>query len=328
MSDIKKFSEYIVGDKVNTHAVIVQSSIRKTKAGKPYLAGEVLDGETKISFNAWDFRGEEPFMPNDVVHIVGSMGEYLGNKQLNVTSISVDKSVSISRFRNTGGYNIDAYYTKAEELIAAIDNELLSVLGHNLLEQLKQGWKECPSATGVHHAFSGGNLVHAVQVALLASSISETYNCNLDGLTINQDLVVFCGLFHDIGKLWGYKMNGVVPEMTDEGQLMEHIFMGAQMVDNFAENSGLVNTEKDENTMEIVKHIILSHHGRLEYGSPVTPQCIEALVVSAADGISAKCETIYEASCTKSLNDKWTEKLWGIDNRKCLTLNWVNSVMS
>ena len=130
------------------------------------------------------------------------------------------------------------------------------------------------------------------------------------------DLVVIGAMFHDIGKLFTYNLEGLAIDITDDGQLLDHVFMGAEFIGNMAEEH--LRCEWDELKLQMLRHVILSHHARKEFGSPVTPKCIEAHIVAHADGLDVAEELISEAS-RKAGEVRWTDKIWALDNMPHMT---------
>ena len=189
------------------------------------------------------------------------------------------------------------------------------------LEELRAAWLIVPGAKGVHHAYTGGTLIHSYSVAQIAQAMSQAIP------EANEDLCVVGAFLHDIGKLYTYRLNGINIEMTDEGNLYDHIFMGAEFIGNFTE--GLVDCNKYSNMkkLELLRHIILSHHGKLEFGSPVVPQCIEAHIVNFADNLDANVEQIRAAARKVPTGTKWTERLFTVNGKAHLDPNYVEYVM-
>ena len=156
---------------------------------------------------------------------------------------------------------------------------------HGLWEQFKS-W---PAAVSLHHAYTGGLLEHSVSVAIGAMDLARHYS--VFKIPVNMDLVIAGALLHDIGKLEAYTMTPA-PQVTVSGSTIEHITLGYGMFMRFAEIEKL-----DRDITTALGHIIISHHGRLEYGSPVLPATPEAFIVSAADNVD------FELSYWKSQID-------------------------
>lgn len=147
---------------------------------------------------------------------------------------------------------------------------------HNLWEKFHV-W---PAAVTLHHAYTGGLLEHSVSVAIGARDIAEHYNSFK--ISVDMDLVIAGALLHDIGKLEAYSI-APSPMMTLKGNVIEHVTLGYNMFMKFAEAENL----SEDLTLEL-GHILISHHGKREFGSPVLPETPEAMIVSAADDLDFK----------------------------------------
>lgn len=154
-----------------------------------------------------------------------------------------------------------------------------------ILEENREAILEAPAAVSMHHDYVGGYLQHTLEVLANARSLCTTplmYNCS----SYDISLVIMGAILHDIGKLKAYAIESGLPVMTLEGQLYDHIVLGAMMLEDYRKKCNLA--EEDMTWFRKLVHIVLSHHGELEYGSPVKPAFPEAFIVSQADIISAK----------------------------------------
>lgn len=301
--------------------VIHTQAKRTTKTKKTYLDLTLFDGEQEINAKIWSYPDDKSLMPTDTVYnIEASVGEWQGKKQLTIIHMKFNTELSLKDFLPSSGLDIDSIYTAAKNLAASITDPLLHKLTKTILEDLEDKWKTIPAARSIHHAFVGGTLLHCYSVARIADRIAQSVKI------ANRDLCVCGGLLHDVGKLFGYAFNGSTIDFTDDGQMFEHVFMGAEFVDNFADNHGFINTPEDEAKIALLKHIILSHHGSLEFGSPVPPMSIEATIVSAADHIDATTEMIVEAA-KQPVNEMWTGKIYGMNNRPAILPDYTKNVM-
>ena len=311
--------DLVIGSSEVLTLVVRKATARKTKAGKDYLALEFFDGADVINGNYWDWTSGKVPEQNTVVDVTAQVTEWQGAKQLNVQRLVVNNNVPIEQFAPKSSYNVDEIYKECYAIMCDVKDDFLRNLALALLENLSSSWLTVPGAKTVHHAYIGGTLIHSLYVCKIANFIALTTP------GANVDLCTVGGMFHDIGKLFTYKLNGTVIDMTDEGLLYEHIFMGAEFVGNFAEeifNIDEINSRK----IAMLRHIILSHHQLLEYGSPILPASIEAHIVSHADAIDAAAEQIRAAS-SKVGNAMWTDRIWSLGNRPCLTTQYVEKVM-
>lgn len=315
-----KIRELTVNDIVTIPLVVTSVTDRKTKTGKPYLALEFYDGTDTISGNYWDWGGVNMPSKNAVLDVRAQVTEWQGVKQLNIKGMSTNTELTLMEFMpRPADCDISETYKNAYALIADIRDDFLKNLGLALLEELQDRWLVVPGAKGVHHAYVGGTLIHSYSVACIAKTIAEhTPGANVDLCTIG-------GMMHDLGKLYTYCLDGISVGMTDEGMLYDHLFMGAEFLGNYADNNFSLD-ELQSCKLEMLRHIILSHHGKLEHGAVVTPMSLEAHIVHHADSVDAAAEQIRVQS-TKVGEAKFTDRIWALENRPHMTIQYVTEVM-
>ena len=159
-----------------------------------------------------------------------------------------------------------------------------------------------PAAEKNHHADFGGLLWHTTRMMELASVICPIVNANLD--------IVLTGIFfHDFGKLWELESTPTGAGKYTKEQLLGHIYMGAQLINEYHE-SGMIDYEK---TL-MIQHVILSHHGKLEWGSPVVPKTLEALIVHQIDMLDAKTNSFENAYIKMNSGELSDEKYYNLGN--------------
>lgn len=298
---------------------VKSATARKTKTGKDYLALELFDGTDAINGNYWDWTSGKIPEVNSVVNVTAQVTEWQGVKQLTVQKLVANTEVSIEHFAPQSNYNIEEVYNECYALICDVKDDFLRDLALKLLDKVASRWLCIPGAKSVHHAYVGGTLVHSYYVCKIAKLIATaTPGANVDLCTVGA-------MLHDIGKLYTYKLDGTVINMTDDGMLYDHIFMGAEFVGTIAEELCVMDDLKDRK-LAMLRHIILSHHQLLEYGSPVTPASIDAYIVAHADAIDAAAEQIRVAS-SKVGNTMWTDRIWSLGNKPCITTQYVDKVM-
>lgn len=314
-----KINELEVGRIVDIVLVVKSATARETKAKKPYLSLEFYDGVDTINGNYWDWGGTNIPAKNAVLDVQAQVTEWQGAKQLNVKTMSTNNEIPLSAFAPSSGLDVNAIYSDAYALMSDVKDEFLRGLALNILEELQATWLTVPGAKGIHHAYVAGTLIHSYSVACLSKHIAE----QVPGA--NVDLCTVGGMLHDLGKLYTYKLNGVSIDMTDDGMMYEHLFMGAEFVGNYADSHF---TMDDLNTRKLamLRHIILSHHGRVEYGAVTVPLSIEAHIVYHADAIDAAAEQVRTNSA-KVGNVQWTDRIWALENKPHLTTQYVAEVM-
>lgn len=316
-----KIKELQTNNVVDMTLVVMSAIARETKAKKPYLALELFDGTDRINANYWDWAGKNIPAVNTILDVNAQVTEWQGTKQLNIKAMKTCTTRVLSDFMPTSDYDVASIYKRAYDLMMEVSDDTLRTIALAILEELREYWITVPGAVSVHHNFVGGTLVHSYYVAVKAKAMAEVT------AGANVDMAVVGGFLHDIGKLFTYRVQGINIDMTANGKLYEHIFMGAEFVGNFAESHVDVENPYIYGKIRLLRHIILSHHGKLEYGSPVTPQCIEAYIVHYADALDATCEQLRVASNGAPSGSIWTDRLWPLGNKQHLTYTYTTSLM-
>lgn len=281
-------------------AIFVVSSLfqKNDKNGKPYHDMAVTDSfgtlEAKIWSDAsWFDRSESSPEPSSIaqklgdeklitligstVGIDGKTTEFRGQTQFNfnkITLLDQDKFPP-SQYLPRSPIPLEDLVKRYEELLSSCRPEIVDFIRYVYDGEMWKQFRDWPAAVSHHHAYANGLLEHTLSVTDCAKSMAESLR--VSGYDIDVDIVVAGGLLHDLGKLGAYRM-GSVPEMTLEGAVLDHIAIGYSKFMELAENNGLDNSIKLQ-----IAHILLSHHGQKEFGSPVVPATPEAMVVSSAD---------------------------------------------
>ena len=307
-----RIKDLAVGDNATLDLLVLSSSIRLTTSKKPYLDMILSDGIDKISAKKWDWNISSKPEVGTVVTINADVTEWAGNKQLIVSSVS-RSTKRPEEFAPKGDFNIDDYKAKLNMLLLDMENTSLRNLVTKIFDDYLEQWETTPGATGVHHAYLAGTFQHSIDTAIIAKAIAT----NIDGC--NVDLCVAGALLHDVGKLLVYELDGSVINYTEYGHLLEHIIGGIVILDKY-------RTEENSEIITLLQHIIAAHHGKLEFGSPVTPKFLEAWIVSYADDIDAKVNIIQRLN--KGCNDKFTKKEWALNNSAMLSQRYIEEVMN
>jgi 3'-5' exoribonuclease len=266
----------------------------------PYWAGrdEVIKGVAK----------------GQVVQVVGTVAAYRDALQLDAISIRVlpKGSVELGDLVPSVGV-VDKYWQFIDEVRGKITAPRLRAVVDLFYadDAFRQRYEQCPGAPGTgHHALIGGLLQHTSEVVSIARQIARVARAN-------EDLVTAGALLHDIGKLESYSWETGVFDTTERGRLAGHVVIGAMMF-RAAMAAHPTPVCTDEEAM-LIEHLILSHHGRLEYGSPVRPMTLEAEILHFADDASAKTAAINEAYQSPEYfpgdAKLSTKRLWQLDNR-------------
>ena len=248
-----------------------------------------------------------------VAQVIGEVQLYRDRRQLKVTSIRVLPRQSVDyRQLLPSVPDIAPYWEVLDRWRSEIrGTRLRAVLGLLFDDpEFRERFAECPASLAGHHALLGGLLKHTAEVAAIARAVSRASGAD-------SDLVLAGVLLHDIGKLESYRWVTHF-EMTDAGALMGHVVLGAQMLDRAVLDAAAPPCTDEE--LLLLQHLILSHHGRHEYGAPVLPMTLEAEVLHYADNASAKSASMADAIGNPENfaegESVSTRRIWSLDNRK------------
>lgn len=278
------------GERINEIYLCKTKQSALTKAGKPYENVILQDKTGILDAKIWDpgSVGIDDFDSLDYVAVMGDITSFQGNLQLSIKRVRKvqEGEYDPKDYLPVSEKNIDEMYEELCGIMRSVNNPYYKkLLSSFFLEdkEFEKRFKFHSAAKTVHHGFVGGLLEHTLSVTKHCDYFAAYYPM------LNRDLIVTAAMFHDIGKL---EELSVFPEndYTDEGQLLGHIMIGAEMVgERIRTIEGFPARMANE-----LKHCILAHHGELEYGSPKKPALAEALALSFADNVDAKMETIRE----------------------------------
>ena len=323
--------DYEIGNRFVEDLVLTATSLRKTKTNKDFLVMTFTDGESTLSGNIWDYKTERGIPATNTIYTVnGSIGEYNGARQLTITSANVATDQDMSRFACTYGPAGDGteLLSMLSGWIANIENPTLNTIAYRLYSEYADIMSNATAAKHIHHVGKGGWLHHTLDTVELAVAIAKSLQ-NMYAMPISLPLVIAGAAVHDIGKLCTYKMQGAFVEMTTLGALEEHIVVGINLVNSTIASLEAKEAEIDYNAVVLLKHIIASHHEKLEYGSPVMPKCLEAFIVSMADKISSTADIVLTANNAAGADPLYTDKCFAMGNcvllRQRIVDEWLNS---
>jgi 3'-5' exoribonuclease len=258
-------------------AAIVQATDRN---GDAYLKLTLRDKSGDIEARYWRVPAGvgERLSEGSGVAVTGTVNEYRGSAQVNVTDIFVCELQDLDEFLPTARRSQEEMVDELQRLISSIKTlhlrELLKkVLGDAVFQER---FFAAPAAKTYHHACVGGLLEHSLEVVRHVVMVAQRYP------EIDRDLAATVALLHDVGKVDSYRLQGTF-DLTDQGKLLGHTYVGAALVDRAIST---IDGFPDDLRIRVL-HGILSHHGELEKGAPVTPRTPEALAVHHADHLDA-----------------------------------------
>ena len=322
ISDLSGFDE---GRAFDTFFLLLTKQTRSTKANKPYLNLILCDKTGQLEGRVWDPtdpRIARDVEQGDIVKARGSVSLFDGRLQMKVEQLrkaapgEADKSDMLPATT----CNVDALWSELHGFVATFTEPNLKLLLTTLLAEpaIAQAYREAPAARQLHHAFLGGLLEHVVSLLRLAERVLPNYPI------LNRDLLLTGVILHDIGKVYELAWDTGF-EYTVEGTLLGHIQMGIELVEKTIDK--LPNFPPRLRTL--IVHMILSHHGKLEFGSPKLPMIPEALVLNFVDDLDAKMQAVaneFEKSAREGKSPAdLTGRVWALDNRQMLsTRAWLD----
>ena len=299
---------------------IQNCQLGQTRGGKPFLKCLLADRTGRTPGRMWN-ASEELFkqLPTDgFVYLEGQAQPYQGEMQIIIQQIgAVDPSdKDLEDLLPTTRFDIGEMFDEVRGALETIKAPALTALADRYLEDepLMSNFRRAPAAMTLHHAFLGGLLEHTLNLLRLADVICPLYP------HLNRDLVVFGVFLHDLGKCaelnwergFGY---------SDDGHLVGHVARGAMWLERKAQDCAALGTPVPEPVLRVLHHIILSHHGKLEFGALKIPATPEAIAVSMLDNLDAKLHMALTAtrgdedSPAPDLGSHFTEKIWALETR-------------
>jgi len=297
LSDLK------VGDLVETTFIVSEKQVKKKKNGQDYCTVTFQDKGGTVEGVLWTevFEAAGVFKEGDLVEIKGILKEYRGSRQLIVNSlvkIEKDAGLDLSDYIKSTSKDIDSMFEEVLGYMGSIKNKHLKELLNLFMDDKKfvSDYRTSTAAIRYHHAYQGGLLEHSLNVTKVCDMLAGIYG------NLNRDLLICGAILHDVGKIKEYQ-SGVNLKITNRGRLMGHITIGyGWVLEKIEQVKGFPKDLADR-----LLHIILSHHGRLEYGSPKRPKILEAFIVYHADHLDGDIGGFNIILENTSDENEWSE---------------------
>ena len=290
--------------------ILKDASAKTTAAGKPFLSGVLSDITGSVEMKVWDYTG--PVGASDigkVVKIRGVVTDFKGALQVNVSRIrlaSAADSYDTASLVPAAPIDPEAELQEVYALVAQIgDSEYQSVC-RTMLERHIDEFRTIPAAKSVHHGFTSGLLMHTSNMLKLADFLAGLYPDALD-----KDLLLSGTLLHDFAKAreFAFSELGMVTDYTVNGNLLGHLVMGAQEICDVCRELNV-----SEKKSVLLQHMILSHHGKPEFGAAVIPQCAEAELLYYIDCIDSRME-IYAETLASLPEGSFSPRIFALEKR-------------
>ncbi len=298
---IKDFKE---GEIIESLYLVREKFFDTAKNGKPYISLELTDKTGMVGGRKWDAEKSvfDSFNVDDFVKVKGRVEIYKKYPQLKLDFLEKadDPSIDMNLYLPSVGKNREEMFKSFLSELNQIKNSYLKALLNNVFsnEEIVAKFKIAPAATDFHHPYIGGLLEHTLSCIDLAKLVVSKYP------GIDEELLIASSALHDIGKIeeLSYKRSFYY---TDKGRLIGHIVIGVNMVEKeISKISGF-----PEELKNLILHIIISHHGEQEWGSPKRPMCLEAVILHHVDNLDAKINGFKQFVTTYSdPYSNWTKR--------------------
>lgn len=289
--------------------LIKKAELRKTRAGKDFLAMTFQDDSGEISGNLWDAQPHnvETFTAGKVIYMQGRREVYNNTPQVNQITLrlpEVGEPNDPADFKEKPPVNVTEVKDYLEQMVFKIENPTWQRIVRALYRKYHKDFFSYPAAKTNHHAFESGLAYHTATMVRLADAISDIYP------ELNKSLLFAGIMLHDLGKV--IELSGPDnTEYTVRGNLIGHI---ALIDEEITKVLGELNIDDTKEDVTVLRHVVLSHHGLLEYGSPVRPRIMEAEIIHIIDNIDAEMMMMTTA-LSRIGEGEMTSRLFALDNR-------------
>ncbi|PGN69666.1 3'-5' exoribonuclease YhaM [Priestia megaterium] len=303
----KGIAQYEVGEQVDLYFLIKSSTRGIASNGKPFLTVILQDKTGDIEAKLWDASpdDEENYAAQKIVRAAGEVMNYRGRNQLKIRNIrpaQPQDGMRTSDFLEVAPLSQEEMVEHITKSIFEMKNSNVQRITRHLFKKYQTEFLEYPAATKNHHEFVSGLAYHVVSMLKLAESFSTLYP------SLNRDLLYAGVILHDLGKV--FELSGPVSTIyTVEGNLLGHISIMVNEIGKAAEELAIEGEE-----VMLLQHLVLSHHGKEEWGSPKKPLIKEAEMLHLIDNVDAKMNMLDRA-LTKVKPGEFTERIFALDNR-------------
>jgi 3'-5' exoribonuclease len=273
--------------------------------GSPYLTLELMDNTGTIEAKIWDASQYDidNLTQGKIVRITADVQEYRDRLQLKVVKYDLLKAddYNLDEFVQSSPVPREELERRLDEVLASFTNEDVKKIIDYIFAKAKDAFMASPAATKNHHEYLGGLVEHTLSMVTIGEFLAKHYE------NVDRDILIAGILLHDIGKT--KELSGpLITHYTTEGKLLGHISIAS---------AAILNAGKELNiTSEVpvlLAHMVLSHHGKLEFGSPVVPMTKEAFLLSMIDNLDSKMK-IIDKTLAVTEPGEFTDRIWALDN--------------
>lgn len=304
---IKPVKDFKDGDSLVQPLLVTQLVKGVTSNGAPYLSMTLQDNSASIEAKMWDVKEEilNQAESGKVYEFRFDVLKYRTALQLRINEMHVmnQEDINIRDYVISAPIPLELLKSKIHDAVYSIENPIYRSILMKLFTEYQNEFFDYPAASKNHHNFIGGLAMHVTGMVDVANDICQLYPF------LNRDLLISGVLIHDIGKIT--ELSGsVATEYTLQGKLLGHISIMQAKLYDLAKELGYEESEE----VTLLRHMVLSHHGKLEFGSPVMPMLMEAEVLSLIDNLDARLNTLSNA-LAQTEEGQFTSRLFALENR-------------
>ena len=303
----KGITHRAVGETIDEFLLIKQSIKGVTTTGNPFISLVLQDKSGDIEAKLWDTKDEQEkmFAAETIVRVGGEIHNYRGKNQLRIKSIrpaKPEENQSIADLMPSSEKSTEELFEEVMSYLFEMENPQIQRITRHILKKYQQQFLTYPAATRNHHDYVSGLADHVVSMLQLGKALYTIYP------SLNKDLLYAGIILHDIGKV--FELSGpIATTYTIEGNLIGHISI---MVTEISKTAEELEIEGEE--VLLLQHLVLSHHGKEEWGSPKRPMIKEAEILHYIDNIDAKM-MMLDRALGKTKPGEFSERLFALDNR-------------
>lgn len=298
------------GEDFNLFLLIKSAEVKIARTGKPFIAFSFQDQSGSMDGMYWSATDEEiaKFQTGKVVFVRGMRDSYQGKSQVKIKQLRLAEEGE----PNDPSLYLERVEVKREDIKREIDEAIFLIrepnivrIVHKILNTVEEDFYSYPAAKRFHHAMVGGLSFHTVSMLRIAKSLLKIYP------DLNASLLIAGIILHDIGKT--IELSGPVStEYTLKGKMMGHIVIMSELIDQACRE---ININSEMESIVLLKHVVLAHHGKLEFGSPVVPQIVEAELIHQIDLMDANLNMMLSETA-KVEGGEFTEPIFALDRRQ------------
>jgi len=294
-------TDLAAGDDLLNEPFLLEDVVRReTKDGRPFLLSTYRDRTGEISGVFWDVPPdvESWVRPGVVTLVTGRVSSYKNTLQINTTDLNPMAMTDMDQFLPSAERSLQDMVAELREVVGQLAQPWQAITRQVLLEpSFLEIYSTAPAARTLHHAYVGGLLEHSLSMARIASFLADYYPY------VNKDLLIAGTLLHDLGKALEYDTKASF-EFSDDGRLVGHIVRSIVIVEKAAAQ---VDAISDAELRQLV-HLIASHHGTMEWGSPVVPKTLEAVLLHQLDLLDSRVQGFFDHLHDDTAGERWTSK--------------------